>query len=132
MLDKREREQRRPVQFGKADFPKAQHLLNLSDFNYVKQHGKKYLGKLLVVLIAENRSSVSKLGLICGKKFSKKANARNRAKRMMREAFRLSKARLKLCEILMIPRLSAIKVKTQELQTDFIQLLKEAGKWKDS
>ena len=71
-------------------FSKDQRLLNRRQFRKVLRHGRRRVGRLLVVTSFRNRRRVdesSRLGLIVSKKFGN-ACVRNRFKRIVREAFR--------------------------------------------
>jgi ribonuclease P protein component len=133
MPDGTKKDEMRLIQFGRfgtAKFAKSERLRLASGFNHVKQTGVKYAGSFLVIVVADAGVSFPRIGIICGKKLSKSAPVRNRVKRMIREIFRLTKIKLEPCDMLIIPRFTAIQSKAQTLQADFIQLMKRAGKWK--
>ena len=115
--------------FGHAGLPKKQRLRYGSDFEYVKKNGVKKAGNYLILLIAPPRSTKLKYGFICSKKFDKKAVVRNRAKRIMKEVFRNSKAGISPCEIIFIPRRNLLDANIENIQTELIKLLKETEKW---
>ncbi|HPO89917.1 MAG TPA: ribonuclease P protein component [Victivallales bacterium] len=99
------------------------------DFDYVKANGKKFSGRYLIVLIAESRSGRLKSGFICSKKFSSKAVIRNRAKRIMKEVFRNTKATISPCEVILIPKQALLTANLLEVQEELIVHFKEARKW---
>ena len=54
-------------------------------------------------------------GVICSRKFDKRAVCRNRAKRLLYEAFRLTCKELKPCRIIFIPRRPILDQKMQDV-----------------
>ncbi len=72
-------------------FPKRARLLRPRDFRLCGKHGERRSGTLLQIQV--RKSSGPKLGLTVSKKYGKAAE-RNRFKRLVREAFRLSQHEL--------------------------------------
>ena len=70
-------------------FTKAQHLLTQADFDRVYAYEAFAADGVLVVKVAAGTSDVTRLGLSVSRKVGN-AVVRNRWKRLMREAFRLS------------------------------------------
>lgn len=59
-----------------------------SEFQYVYRQGKRYDGRFITVFVIRNDGLHHRLGVTASKKAIGKAIHRNRAKRLMREAFR--------------------------------------------
>ena len=70
-------------------FPKSARLLAAHQFRRVNKHGKTVAGKFLTIQVCVSRNSCLKLGLTVSRKFGD-AVRRNRFKRLVREAFRLT------------------------------------------
>jgi ribonuclease P protein component len=70
------------------------NLRDSEEFQHVYRNGKRYDGALITVFVIENQSSHHRLGVTASKKALGKAVQRNRAKRLMREAFRSSEKSL--------------------------------------
>lgn len=64
--------------------------------------------KLFTVLARDNKSAVARLGLAISKKHCRKATARNRIKRMIRESFRQHQAQLVGLDIVVINQPAAV------------------------
>jgi ribonuclease P protein component len=60
------------------------------DFQKVYRSGRRYEGSLLTVFVLPNSCAFNRLGITASKKALGKAYERNRAKRLLRETFRLS------------------------------------------
>lgn len=63
---------------------------------------KKIVAKGFLIFFCKNKLSFSRLGVIAPKKRIKKANKRNRFKRVVRENFRLNQNRLKSLDIVVL------------------------------
>jgi ribonuclease P protein component len=68
--------------------PAKNRLIKKEDFNKAYQKGKIFAGENIAVKISKNQISETRIGFSVGKKFFKKAVARNKAKRRLREAIR--------------------------------------------
>lgn len=77
---------------------KDQRLRKRADFLRVYENGKRFEGRFMTVFILPANSGVHRLGITATKKAIGNAVERNRAKRLLREAFRLSRAELDVVE----------------------------------
>jgi ribonuclease P protein component len=75
-------------------FPRAARLVRSSDFQRVYRRGNRARGDLMTVAAADNGLATTRLGLSVGRVVWKHAVRRNRVKRVLREAFRLSRHEL--------------------------------------
>ena len=64
------------------------YLRDPSEFQYVYRQGKRYDGRFITVFVINNEGLHHRLGVTASKKAIGKAVHRNRAKRLIREAFR--------------------------------------------
>lgn len=75
-------------------FPKANRLRRPSEFRRVYTTGRRFEGRLMTIFIVPSATEFQRVGITASKKAIGNAVERNRAKRLLREAFRLSKAEL--------------------------------------
>jgi len=68
----------------------ANHLRGRSDFQKVYRKGRRYEGSFITVFVLANNDTCHSFGVTASRKALGNAVARNRAKRLLRESFRLS------------------------------------------
>jgi ribonuclease P protein component len=118
---KREREPR-------YTFRGYNHIRTSRDYQLAAEEGSKIHDKYLVVNYrARGDSRATRLGIITTRKLGK-AVRRNRLRRLVREAFRLSLPHMKRgFDIVVIVRKRAVEVKFVTIQASLLGLLKRAG-----
>jgi ribonuclease P protein component len=80
--------------FRKAfSFPKCERLLRRADFVNTNRSGKRCHMRHFIAIAGKNELGITRLGVTASKKVGN-AIRRNRAKRLIREFYRLNKARL--------------------------------------
>ena len=85
-------------------FSKKERLLKRREFQLVFDNGERFGNNQLKIYALSNGDSVSRLGLVVGRKFGNSPK-RNRFKRILREAYRLNKGLLNNgADIVVIPR----------------------------
>ncbi len=74
--------------------PKEARLAKRAEFLRVYEQGERVEGRFMTVFVLPNKRASHRIGVTATKKAIGKAHDRNRAKRLLREAFRLSRAEL--------------------------------------
>ena len=70
------------------------YLRDTGEFQHVYRNGKRYEGVFISAFVIENQEANHRLGVTASKKALGKAVQRNRAKRLLRETFRLNETSL--------------------------------------
>ena len=113
--------------------PKDERLRKPAEFRVVYAEGKRFDGRLLTVFILPSETSFQRVGITASKKISNKAHDRNRAKRLLREAFRLSKGDLAELETkfdwVLNARRGLLKVKLDKPLEEFRLILAKIKKF---
>lgn len=107
--------------------PKQAVLRKNKQFQNVYRCGRSYLNRYLVLYVLSNKETEMKVGFAAGKRLGN-AVVRNRTKRLLREAFRLNRHKLKSgIQILLVGRNPITGVKYQVVDRAFNDLCQKAG-----
>ena len=115
--------------------PKEARLLKRADFLRVYEHGKRFEGRFMTVFILPASGDKHRVGITATKKAIGNAVLRNRAKRLLRESFRLSRAELDEIatrfDWVLNARRSILKVKLEQPLAEFRAIVVKVGKNED-
>ena len=105
-------------------FRKTEHLTRKKEFERVFDEGTVFKNNEVVLYVVPNDFQHSRLGLVVSKKVGNSPR-RNRAKRLLREAYRLNKHLLKMhVDIIAIPRHPfSSDLKLSDVENGFKKLL---------
>ncbi len=108
------------------DLPKETRLAKRAEFLRVYEQGRRIEGRFMTVFLMPNKRDVQRLGVTATKKAVGKAHDRNRAKRLLRESFRLSRAELDRISVkfdwVLNARRSLLRVKLDKPLAEFKQI----------
>ncbi len=107
--------------------PKEARLLKRAEFLRVYEQGARIEGRFMTVFLFSNERPLHRVGITATKKAIGKAHDRNRAKRLLRETFRLSSAELdvlgKRFDWVLNARRSILKGKLDQALAEFKQIV---------
>lgn len=106
-------------------FPKEKRLRTRYDYKRMGSRSKCYQGVYFAIDVRKNDKGVTRLGITVTRRFGD-AHHRNRFKRVMREAFRLSYGELpKGLDLNVRPCKGCFHVTTAEVQAELMRLLRK-------
>lgn len=104
--------------------------LDSSKYKAVFAEKKSFYGQTLVIWVAHMPDAGRRAGVVVSKRTFRRAVDRNRAKRLMREAFRLSRRRLMPeVDVILIARGGIAGKKCQDVMRDFERVCRRAKIW---
>jgi len=113
---------------GKPDqrLRKTERLRLGSDFRKLRFAGRRYQARCMILYVLESQGQ-GRAGFSAGRKLGD-AVARNRARRLLREAWRLNKHNVKTnLDVMIVARTAAVGRSFGEIEGDLLRVLKSAG-----
>ncbi|MDD4018090.1 MAG: ribonuclease P protein component [Kiritimatiellae bacterium] len=105
--------------------------LDSSKYKSVFAEKKSFYGRSVVVWVGRASGAGRRTGVIVSKRTFRRAVDRNRAKRLMREAFRLSRQNLvPEVDLILIARAGLAGKKCQDVMRDFEAVCRRAKVWR--
>jgi ribonuclease P protein component len=107
--------------------PKDARLRKSAEFRLVYNEGKRFEGRLVTVFVLSTGLTQHRIGITASRKMSRLAVKRNRAKRLLREAFRLTGGELgvlnKRYDWVFNARRSLLEVKAEAVIADLKRII---------
>ena len=112
---------------GSRTLPKTERLQRGYQFRGAYEHGRKFVGRFAVLYAVDDPPAGRALGVVTSRKIGG-AVVRNRARRLLREAYRLNKQKLKTnLQIVMVARTAINGKRRQDVEADLLRLFQAAG-----
>ncbi len=120
---------------GNNTLPKSERLKRGSQFRHAYEHGRKFVGKLFVLYVVDDppvgpvatEPAARAVGVVTSRKIGG-AVIRNRARRLLREAYRLNKQKLNNnLQMVMVARSAINGKQRQEVEAELQRLFRAAG-----
>jgi ribonuclease P protein component len=111
-----------------AGLPRALRLRRADDFQDAFAQQRAFRGRFLVLYVRAAPDAARRLGVAAGKRTFRRAVDRARAKRLLREAFRLNRVRFQAqADVLLLARRAILDVKRPDVEADLLKVAKRAG-----
>ncbi|MGQ0793791.1 MAG: ribonuclease P protein component [Deltaproteobacteria bacterium] len=107
-----------------SSFPSESRIRQSSDFKEALHSGARLYSGNFTLIYRENSLGCPRLGLIVGKKSSKSAVKRNRAKRIIREVFRLNRSIFGSRDVLVMTRKNIESISFSKARQEIIGVCK--------
>ncbi len=110
-------------------FLRSARLILNNDFQKVFANKTNLVGKYMVIWFADGiKDTGLRLGVVASKRTFRRAVDRNRAKRLLREAFRLNKSNFNIDrDLVIVARKRILDVKCQDVEQELLRLLNVAS-----
>ena len=113
---------------GRQTLGRGQRIRDSRDFRAVLAEGKAYPGRFMVMRARRSTEATRKLGVVAGKRTFPRSVDRSRARRMLREAYRLNRERFaEETDVVLIARHLIRTACRQEVENDLLKLARKAG-----
>jgi ribonuclease P protein component len=106
--------------------PSARRLRRRSEFQHVFDGGRRAHGRYVTIIAAPAGGAATRLGIVASRKIGG-AVSRNRAKRLIREAFRTQDPPPHSVDLVVIAKSAAVGAKVADLARDYQTTLRRLG-----
>lgn len=105
-----------------------QRVVDRREFEQAFEQGVRFAGRFQVLWVRRGEGASLRLGVVASKRSFRRAVDRNRARRLLRESFRLNRHRLKGdADVVLVARTAIRQSMCSEVTRDFLYLAGKAG-----
>jgi ribonuclease P protein component len=108
-------------------FSKSHRLVKGHEFRYMRENAESIRGKSIILCYAPAPDSQRRLGIVVSKRFHKHAVKRNRAKRIIREAYRHLQDKLPNNWFVIISRAHLSGKSSIDVQEELLKLIEKSN-----
>jgi len=118
---------------GHLGLPRTRRIKQGRDFSRAKTQGRRLVqGCLILNWVSLTPPAPSRLGVITSRRIGESV-ARSRARRLLREAFRLNQLQLaKPVDVVLVARASIAGKRFADVESDFLRAVKKAGLYRNA
>ncbi|MDI6774255.1 MAG: ribonuclease P protein component [Verrucomicrobiota bacterium] len=114
--------------FVDCGLSREQRLLRSAVFRETFAQGNRRAGRFLVLWVRRAGDACLRLGVVASRRALPRAVDRARAKRLLREAYRLNRFRLEPgCDVVLVARRDILGAGRREVEKDLIETTRRAG-----
>lgn len=111
---------------------RGQRITNGRVFKQVFDTGRRATGSFLVAWAVDNGQDMTRVGVVASRRLFPRAVERSRAKRLLREAFRLNRWRLRQGkDVVLVARRAILGVKCGQVESDLLRAASKTGLMKE-
>lgn len=111
---------------------KAERLHSNAHFQELRRTGAAAAGTYLVLRHISGADGKLRVGIVTSRRYCLEAVARNRARRLLREAWRQSKAHVQPAWVVLLPRQPMKRAHLPQVLADLVRQVKRAGLWQET
>ena len=129
-----ERQERYASPAGRLDrgLPRDRRLRRSGDFQTTFEGGRRFVGRYMVLWPREAEDAAGRLGVVASKRTFRRSVDRSRAKRLLREAFRLHRGDLREDrDVILVARWRILDVGCRDVEDDLMFLAGKTGLRRD-
>ena len=113
---------------GRFGFPRNKRLLSSEQISDAFRNRESFTGKYLIIRKRKGSDVALRLGVVAGKKTFRRAVDRSRAKRLLRESFRLNQSAFSgACDIVLVAKRTILNAAMQDVARDLLAVGRRAG-----